>query len=171
MVTPAGNINGSRNLGDWEYGKFRPDSNDRPAVAVINGDGAVLATSDNQTNGSQKTQIVDGVGSNIDIATADNQTNGNQITQIAALPSIYNGSKTAPTGTAEAIATTQAIHSVTVKALSTNTVSVYIGATGVTTSTGIELLPGESVSLDVTDLSSVFVISGTASQVVRYISL
>jgi hypothetical protein len=54
MTIPVGIINGSRNLGDWEYGKFRADSNDRPAVAVINGDGTNiangLATSVNQTN-------------------------------------------------------------------------------------------------------------------------
>ena len=104
-------------------------------------------------------------------ATSDNQTDGSQRTQIDALATIYNGSKTVPTGTAEAIATTQVIHSVTVKALSTNTVAVYVGASGVTTSTGIELLAGESISLDVTDLATVFVISGSASQVVRYIGL
>lgn len=85
--------------------------------------------------------------------------------------SIYNGSKTAPTGTAEAIATTQTIKSVTVKALSTNTVAIYVGATGVTTSTGVELLSGESVSLDIDNLSKVFVIGGSASQVVRYIAI
>ena len=105
------------------------------------------------------------------VATESNQTDGSQRTQIDALPTIYNGSKTVTTGTAEAIATTQVIHSVTVKALSTNTVAVYVGASGVTTFTGIELLAGESISLDVTNLATVFVISGSASQVVRYIGL
>jgi hypothetical protein len=84
---------------------------------------------------------------------------------------IYNNTKTVPTGTAEAIASSQAIHSVTVKALSTNTVAVYIGATGVTTSSGFELLAGESITLDVANLASVFCISGTGSQVVRYIAI
>lgn len=89
------------------------------------------------------------------------------------LPStnIYNGSKTVATVTATAISTTQAIKSVTVKALSTNTDAVFIGATGVTTSTGIELLSGESVSLDISDLASVYAISPTASQVIRFIAV
>jgi hypothetical protein len=44
MTTPVGMINGSRNLGDFEYGKFRADSTDRPAVAVINGDGTNVSS-------------------------------------------------------------------------------------------------------------------------------
>lgn len=87
------------------------------------------------------------------------------------LSTIYNGVKVVPTGTAEVIASSQAIHSVTVKALSTNTAVVYIGSTGVTTSNGFELLAGESISLDVDDLSDVYVISGSASQEVRYIAI
>lgn len=90
---------------------------------------------------------------------------------IAPLTTVYNGSKTVPTGTAEAIAATQAISSVTVKALSTNTVVVYVGASGVTTANGFELLAGESASLDIDDLADVFVISGSASQVIRYIAI
>jgi len=90
---------------------------------------------------------------------------------IAPLTTIYNGSKTAPTGTAQAIASSQAIYSVTVKALSTNTVAIYVGTTGVTTANGFELLAGESVSLDIDNLADVFVISGSADQVVRYIGI
>lgn len=90
---------------------------------------------------------------------------------VAPLTTVYNGSKTVPTGTAQAIATTQAISSVTVKALSTNSVAVYVGVTGVTTSDGFELLAGESVSMDIDNLADVFVISGSASQVVRYIGV
>ncbi|MEK7106550.1 MAG: hypothetical protein AAB895_04330 [Patescibacteria group bacterium] len=90
---------------------------------------------------------------------------------VSALTTIYNGSKTVATGTATALASTQAINSVTIKALSTNTVSVYVGASGVTTSTGFELSASDSISLDVNDLATVFLISGTASQVVRYIAI
>jgi len=87
------------------------------------------------------------------------------------LTTIYAGTKTAPTVTAEAIASSQAIHSVTVKALSTNTVAVYVGATGCTVAAGFELLAGESISLDVDNLNLVYCISGNASQVVRYIGV
>lgn len=86
------------------------------------------------------------------------------------LATVYNGSKTVPTVTAETIGS-QATTSVTIKALSTNTVAVYVGTTGVTTSTGFELLAGESVTLDVNNLSKIYVISGSSSQVVRYIAL
>lgn len=90
---------------------------------------------------------------------------------VSPLTTIYNGSKTVPTVTAETIASSQSISSVTIKALSTNTVAVYIGTTGVTTSTGFELLAGESISLDVDNLTDVYCISGSASQVVRYIAV
>lgn len=100
-----------------------------------------------------------------------NAANLNANVYLQTLSTIYNGSKTVPTGTAEAIATTQAIKSVTVKSLSTNTVAVYVGASGVTTSTGIELLADESVTIDIDDLAKVFVISGSASQIIRYIAV
>ena len=105
------------------------------------------------------------------LATSANQTNGSQVTQVKALDTIYQGTKTVPTGTAEAITTTQTVHSVTVKVLSTNTVAVYIGASGVTVANGFELLAGESVSLDVSDIATIFAISGSASQIIRYIGI
>jgi len=123
------------------------------------------------SNGNQVTDFGGSYSLPSGAATSGNQTNGNQRTQVDALSTIYHGTKTVPVGTAEAIASTQTIHSVTVKALSTNTVAVYVGASGVTTANGFELLAGESVSLDVSDLATVFVISGSASQVVRYIGL
>lgn len=105
------------------------------------------------------------------LAKDSSLTDGSQVTQVKSFSSLYNGSKTVPTGTAEAIATTQEIHSVTIKTLSTNTVAVYVGGTGVTTSNGIELLADESVTIDVDDLAKVFVISGSSSQVIRYIAV
>jgi len=94
-----------------------------------------------------------------------------QPVDVQPIATIYNGTKTVPTGTAEAISASQAIRSVTIKALSTNTVALYVGATGCTTSNGLELLAGESVSLDISNLASVFVISGSASQVIRYVAI
>jgi hypothetical protein len=87
------------------------------------------------------------------------------------LTAVFNGTKTVPTGTAEAISSTQAIHSVTIKALSTNTVAIYVGTTGVTTANGFELLAGESVSLDCDNLTDVYCISGSASQVIRWVAV
>ena len=103
--------------------------------------------------------------------TIEGQTDGSQRTQIDALPTIFWNTVTVPTTPATAIATTQVIHSVTIKALSTNTVAVYIGGSGVTVANGFELLAGESVSLDVTNLATVFSISGSAAQVIRFIAV
>jgi len=90
---------------------------------------------------------------------------------IAPLTTIYNNRKTVPIGTAEAISSSQSISSVTVKALSTNTVAVLVGDSSLTTSNGFELLPGESISLDIDNLADVYVISTIASQVVCFIAI
>ena len=37
-------INGTRQLGDWEHQKFREDSSGKPAIAVVNGNGADITT-------------------------------------------------------------------------------------------------------------------------------
>lgn len=88
----------------------------------------------------------------------------------SASKTLSNGTKTVPTGTSETIGAQKTITSVIVKSLSTNTAIIYVGASGVTTANGLELQIGESISIAVDDLSKVFVISGTASQVVRYIT-
>ena len=49
---------------------------------TISGSITGVATSDNQTNGSQKTQVVSAEGTNIDFATATKQSDGTQKTQI-----------------------------------------------------------------------------------------
>lgn len=79
------------------------------------------------------------------------------------------GEKTVPTGTAEAIGTGEA-NSVIVKALAANTVDVYVGGSGVTTSNGFPLAAGEAIALDVRAIGDIFVISGSASQKVRYLA-
>src|SRR3990167_8108238 len=86
-----------------------------------------------------------------------------QPVDVQSLTVVYVGTKTVPTGTAEVIASSQEIRSVTIKALSTNTVAVYVGGSGVTTS-GFELLAGESVTLDISNLATVYCISDSASQ-------
>jgi len=84
---------------------------------------------------------------------------------------VFNNTKTVPTGTAETVGSSQAIHSITIKSLSTNTVAVYIGTTGVTTANGFELLPGESISLDIDNVADCYCISGSAAQVIRWIAI
>lgn len=132
--------------------------------------------------------VISSIGNNFPFQKSDQSTKaalvddeGNQFVKIVGategtvdiLPSsaIYNGSKTVPTGTAAAISTSQPIKSVTVKTLRTNTAAVYVGASGVTTLNGFELLADESISLDIDDIAKVYVISGSGSQVVRFIAV
>jgi hypothetical protein len=53
---------------------------------------------------------------------------------------------------------------VVIAALSTNTVPVYVGKTGVTTVNGFPLLAGQTMSLDKDSLSNIFAISASASE-------
>jgi hypothetical protein len=91
----------------------------------------------------------------------------------AALPVIQNGGptftsgQTAVTGTAANLGTAAAL-SVCVHALITNTINVYAGATGVTTSTGMELPPGSGWCWNVTNTNLIFVVASTAGASVSY---
>jgi hypothetical protein len=85
--------------------------------------------------------------------------------------SMFHGAKTVPTGTAESLGiATSGITGILVTARSSNSVPVYLGGDNtVTTSTGTELLPGASVKLAVVNVSQIFCISGTASQVLNFL--
>ncbi|KYG11398.1 hypothetical protein BE21_57450 [Sorangium cellulosum] len=77
-----------------------------------------------------------------------------------------------PTGTATAIgATTSATRSILVQAPLANTIAVYVGGSGVTTSTGIELLPGDAVTLATTNAASVYGIAASTGQKLRILVL
>jgi hypothetical protein len=83
---------------------------------------------------------------------------------------MVNAKVTVPTGTSTAIASATAIKTVVLKALSTNTASIFVGFTGTTVANGFELAAGDVISIDTSDLSLIFSISGTASQDLRYLA-
>jgi hypothetical protein len=88
--------------------------------------------------------------------------------------SFTNGRKTVTSaGTAEAIRATLACKWVAVTALPTNTQQVNIGGSGVLaasgTQTGVPLLPGDSVTLPVTDAATVFVDSRVNAEGVSFV--
>lgn len=70
--------------------------------------------------------------------------------------SVFNGKTTVTTaGTRVALASSQAVRSVVVKALVANTGTIYVGSSAVTSSNGFALLAGDSVSLDIANLNTV----------------
>lgn len=80
------------------------------------------------------------------------------------LPSTFSNNQVS-VGTSQAQLPSNALTvGVIVQALSTNTASIFIGTTGVTTSTGFELQPGQATSVAVSNTNVIYAISGSASQ-------
>ncbi len=73
------------------------------------------------------------------------------------------------TGTAVALAT-HAAKTICVKAILGNTIPVYIGPSGVTTSTGIPLDPGDAPCLTVQNTNEIFVVASTTGASVAWVS-
>jgi hypothetical protein len=127
------------------------------------------ATSANQatpgTAGSPSAQVlsVQGVGSGtalpVSLATAPTTP-----TQPAGFGSAV-GFQQAVTTSAVALAT-NSTHGFCVQALSTNALTVYVGPTGITTSTGFPLGPGQGVCYQLSNTNVIFVVaSSTGSSV------
>ncbi len=189
--------------------------------------GSGLATSANQTNGAQQTQVVDGAGhvqpagdsllrsqyvipsdggGNVQAACASVATagfhrttdgtntmavkaastapaatdpaavvsispNGNTVTPatVAAAPAVQNLALS--TTSATQFASAACTRGVWVEALSTNTVSVYVGPSGVTTGTGLELQPGDREFFPVDNANRLYAITGTTTQNLRLLAL
>ena len=93
---------------------------------------------------------------------------------IAPLPAgteIINGQKTVTAaGTAEVLATTTTIRSVTIKALPGNTNNVYVGDSSVSSSNGFVLDAGESIDLDLDNLATIYLDVDTNGEGVSYVA-
>lgn len=91
---------------------------------------------------------------------------------VAALAAVYTGKTTVTTaGTRVVLASAQAVTSVTVKATAANTGIIYVGNSTVAAANGFPLAASESVSLDITDLSTVWIDSSANSQSAAYIGI
>lgn len=93
----------------------------------------------------------------------------------ATLPVQIVGSGTLLSGqqavTASAVAlTSNACKAVTVKALVGNTINVYVGPSGITTGTGYELAPGDTISFPITNTNLIFVIASTTGASVSWLA-
>jgi hypothetical protein len=91
---------------------------------------------------------------------------------VAGLPVVYTGKKAVTTaGTRVALASAQPITSVTVKALAGNTGTIYVGGSNVASANGFQLAKSESVSLDILDLSTVWIDSSVDGEGVTYLAI
>lgn len=82
---------------------------------------------------------------------------------------IFNGKTTVTTaGTRVTLSGSTTIKSVTVKALSTNTGFIYVGNATVAASNGHQLLAGDSISMDIANLTTVNIDSSVNGEGVTY---
>lgn len=85
---------------------------------------------------------------------------------------IFDGKTTVTTaGTRVALASSQAVQSVTIKALSTNTGIIYVGNSSVSSSNGFQLSAGDSISMDISNLATVFLDSVNNGEGVTYLGV
>lgn len=91
------------------------------------------------------------------------QTTASSISTTSALSTSFSTGQLAVTGSAQVLgASTAYKNGFALTNLSSSTASMFIGASGVTTTTGFELAPGTSLILPVQDISTVYVIAATA---------
>jgi len=85
---------------------------------------------------------------------------------------LFNGQQAvASAGTAEALATTQALQrGVLVKALSTNTGLMYVGDEDVDSTNGFELEAGDMTYIEIDDLAKVYVDAAEDGEGVSYVA-
>jgi len=85
---------------------------------------------------------------------------------------IFNGKTTVTTaGTRVALASTQNVQSVTVKALSTNTGLIFVGNATVASTNGFVLSAGDTVSLDIANLATVNLDCSVNGEGVTYVGV
>jgi hypothetical protein len=139
------------------------------SFAVTQGTAANLkATVDFSGTGLGSVQFWNGsAGCNNQVTNA-----GTFATQETAATTIYNGKKVVTTaGTRVTLASSQAVKSVTIKALAANTGIIYVGDTAVASTNGFALLAGDSLSLDIGNLATVNLDSSVNGEGVTYIGI
>jgi len=83
---------------------------------------------------------------------------------------IGNGAKTVTTaGTAEQLTTTSTVCKwVTIMAKGANTGNIFVGGASVSSTSGISLVPLQTIELEIDDLSKVYIDSSVNSEGVQY---
>ncbi len=140
--------------------QYAEDTASTPGESVV-----MVGVVRNDTRGS----LVD---TNGDRAELQVNASGDLRVEDATPTTIYNGKNTvAAAGTQEALASSQAVKSVTIKALASNTGLIYVGNSGVSSTDGFELSARDSVSLDITNLATVYIDSAVTGEGVTYIAV
>jgi hypothetical protein len=104
----------------------------------------------------------------VNIGTGGLGTSGAPLNTQPANPStIYSNQQTATT-TAAALPSQALTNGVVLTAGSSNTGTIYIGPSGVTTSTGYPLAAGQSVSYAVSNLNAIYMIGANTTDVLAF---
>jgi hypothetical protein len=87
---------------------------------------------------------------------------------VLTVPTTIVSGQQAVTGTAAALASNLLAKGLCIEGLSTNTISVFVGPSGVTTSTGIEIPPGAGYCPAVSNSNAIFVVASTTGATVTW---
>jgi hypothetical protein len=125
------------------------------AVKIIDNDNDVVSV----TNNKLDVNATLAAGAAIDIGDVE----------ITGHSTIANGSNTDIDTSAEVLGGSAACKEVVIQAATTNTGIVYVGASGVSTTTGIALNAGDAFSFNIDNIDNVYVIASAVNQAVSYV--
>lgn len=84
-------------------------------------------------------------------------------------PTVFSN-QLAVTGTAQALSSSTPIKNICVKALAANAINVYVGPSGVTDSTGMELAANQAICMPTNNVANLYVIASTTGASVSWIA-
>ena len=133
-------------------------------------------TPESQPFGTNRAPLLTGLasdGSLVPVPVAVDPATGRLLTSTtgggSSPTTIFNGKTTVTTaGTRVTLASSQAVQSITVKALAANTGTIYVGNATVSSSNGFQLAAGDSVSFDLSNLNTVNIDSSVNGEGVSY---
>ncbi len=124
------------------------------AVKIIDNDNDVVTV----TNNKLDVNATLAAGASIDIGDVE----------VKGHASIGHGSNTDIDTSAEALTSSTACKHVDIMATIGNSGIVYVGGSGVSATTGVALYPGDVYSIDIDNLSSIYVIGSANNQAVQF---
>ena len=124
------------------------------AVKIIDDDNDVVSVTSNRLD----VNATLAAGASIDIGDVE----------ITGHSTIASGENDTVGTSAEVLTSSQACKHVDIMAAVANTGIIYVGGSGVTSSTGIALYPGDVYSLDIDDFNDVYVVATVNGENVQY---